>query len=172
LVTNKKIKLLGELHDFPEGTMSIGRLDKETEGLLLLTTNGKLSYLINSSKVEKEYYAQVDGDITDEAITKLRDGLDITVEGEIYRTLKCKVRKLDTPPDIPPRIKKIRGDHHGPTSWVSICLREGKNRQVRKMTAKVGFPTLRLLRYRIGNIILNRRVAGSVEEVDVFDLGI
>ena len=164
--------MLGELYDFADGTMSIGRLDKETEGLLLLTTNGKLSYLINSSKVEKVYYAQVDGDITDEAITMLRDGIDITVEGEIYRTLKCKVRKLDTPPDIPQRIKKIRGDHHGPTSWVSICLREGKNRQVRKMTAKVGFPTLRLLRYRIGNIILDERVAGSVEEVGMFDLGI
>ena len=97
--------MLGELYDFAVGTMSIGRLDKETEGLLLLTTNGKLSYLINSSKVEKEYYAQVDGDITDEAITNLSEGVDITVEGELYRTLKCKVRKLNTPPDIPPRIK-------------------------------------------------------------------
>lgn len=172
MVTNKKIKLLGELHDFAEGTMSIGRLDKETEGLLLLTTNGKLSHLINSSKVEKEYYAQVDGVVSDEAIEQLKNGVDITVEGEVYRTLKCKVHKLLTPPNIPPRIKKIRGDHHGPTSWVSISLREGKNRQVRKMTAKVGFPTLRLLRYRIGNIILDNREAGSVEEVELFDLGI
>jgi len=152
--------------------MSIGRLDKETEGLLLLTTNGKLSHLINSSKVEKEYYAQVDGDISEEAINALIEGVEITVEGKIYKTLSCKVKKLDSPPNIPPRIKKIRGDHHGPTSWVSICLREGKNRQVRKMTARVGFPTLRLLRYRIGNILLENREAGNVEEVELFDLGI
>jgi len=150
--TNKK--MLGELFNFPEKTMAIGRLDEPSEGLLLLTTDGKVSEYIRSSKIEKEYYAQVDGEITLEAIEKLKNGVEISIETGLYLTKNCTVLKLETP-QLPARAKKIRDERHGPTSWVSITLTEGKFRQVRKMTAAVGFPTLRLVRVRIGNISIN-----------------
>jgi len=165
LVTNKKKKLLGELYDFPENTMAIGRLDKATEGLLLLTTDGKVSYFINSKKVEKEYYAQVDGIMDQAAIDAMQKGVEIGFFGKRYMTKPCKAVCLLTPPNFPTRTHKIRDDRHGPTSWVSITITEGKYRQVRKMTAAVGFPTLRLFRVRIGAILLNDMKAGEVLEV-------
>ena len=161
-------KLLGELRSFPEGTMAIGRLDETSEGLLFLTTDGKTSEFIRSSKIEKEYYAQVDGIITDEAIEQLKNGVKIGFDGTKYQTKPCKAFKLKTIPDFPERSKKIRDERHGPTSWVSITLREGKFRQVRKMTAIVGFPTLRLVRVRIGEIQLNSMNSGEVIEVGEF----
>ena len=165
LEDNRKKKLLGELYDFPPGTMSIGRLDKQSEGLLLLTTDGQVSYEICSSKVEKEYYAQVDGQITPEAIHAMTQGVEIGFEGIKYMTKPCFAHILTEMPDFPPRTQKIRDDRHGPTTWVSITLREGKYRQVRKMTAAVGFATLRLVRVRIGGIELGEMVAGEVVEV-------
>ena len=161
-------KLLGDLFDFPDSTMAIGRLDEKSEGLLLLTTNGKVSEFVRSSKVEKEYYAQVDGTVTDDAIERLKQGVEIGFEGIKYITKPCRAFKLDSLPEFPLRGKKIRDDRHGPTSWVSITLKEGKFRQVRKMTAAVGFPTLRLIRVRIGNIKLNTMKPGEVIEVDEF----
>lgn len=166
----KKKKLLGELHPFPEGTMSIGRLDEQSEGLLFLTTDGKMSAKVRSKKVEKEYYAQVDGDIDENAIIHLQEGVEISTASEIYKTLPCKAYKLKDLPDFPPRIKKIRDERHGPTSWVSITVSEGKFRQVRKMTAAVGFPTLRLMRVRIGETWLNNLQSGQVIEVEDFEL--
>ncbi len=157
-------KLLGELGDFPEGIMAIGRLDEKSEGLLLLTTDGKLSNHICSSKIEKEYYAQVDGAITEEAIEHLKNGVEIGFEGKKYTTQPCKVSLLASAPDFPERSKKIRDERHGPTSWVSITLREGKFRQVRKMTSAVSFPTLRLVRIRIGNILLEDMPIGKVNK--------
>ncbi|ARS37781.1 pseudouridine synthase [Pontibacter actiniarum] len=167
----KKKKLLGELHDFPEGTMAIGRLDEGSEGLLLLTTDGKMSEYVRSKTVEKEYYAQVDGLLTEEALRKLQQGVTITVEGTPYTTKPCAAFKLDPAPDFPERSRRIRDDRHGPTSWVSITLTEGKNRQVRKMTAAVGFPTLRLIRVRVGNFHLRQLPSGAVEEVNDFAMG-
>lgn len=164
-VTNEpkgyKKKLLGEFYNFPDGTMAIGRLDEASEGLLLLTTNGKLSYYINSSAIEKEYFAQVDGIITEEAIEKLKNGLTLSNQGSIYKTKPCEAKKI-SPPDLPARRKNIRGDHHGPTTWISIILTEGKYRQVRRMTAAVGFPTLRLVRTRIGNLTIKDMQPGQV----------
>lgn len=160
--TNKK--MLGELYKFPKNTMAIGRLDEPSEGLLLLTTNGKVSEYIRSSKVEKEYYAQVDGIITNNAIEKLKNGVEISTESGKYITKNCIVLKVETP-DLPKRAKKIRDERHGPTTWISITLTEGKFRQVRKMTAAVGFPTLRLVRVRIGEIQINNLKACEVIEV-------
>ena len=148
-------KFLGTLNDFPEGIMAIGRLDEKSEGLLLLTTDGKISDFVNSQKVEKEYYAQVDGNISSKAIEQLQLGVDIGFNGKKYQTKPCKSYKLDKVPEIPMRSQKIRDDRHGPTSWLSITLSEGKFRQVRKMTSAVGFPTLRLVRVRVGSIQLN-----------------
>lgn len=166
----KKNRLLGELHDFPEGTMAIGRLDKDSEGLLLLTTNGSLSTKITAGNTEKEYYVQVDGKISEEAIQKLKTGVEITVNGKKYKTLACKALKLDTKPDFPERSKKIRDERHGPTSWISITLTEGKFRQVKKMTAAVGYPTLRLVRVRIGKELLGNMNSGEVIEKVHFQL--
>ena len=160
-------RLLGELFDFPDGTMAIGRLDEKSEGLLLLTTDGKTSTYITSNNIEKEYYVQVDGDINDTAINDLRKGIEIGFDGKKYMTKPCLVRLLKNQPSFPERSKKIRDKRHGPTSWISITLTEGKFRQVRKMTSAVGFPTLRLVRVRIGNIFLENMDSGDVKELEV-----
>ena len=161
-----KKKLVGSLYDFPEGTMAIGRLDEHSEGLLLLTTDGQVSEYIRSRKIEKEYYSQVDGLITDEAIENLQQGVEIGIRDVKYQTKPCKVFRLDKDPGFEPRTRKIRDERHGPTSWISITLTEGKYRQVRKMTAAAGFPTLRLVRVRIGNILLGDLIAGEVRNVE------
>lgn len=162
-------KLLGDLHDFATGTMAIGRLDEPSEGLLLLTTDGKMSEFVRSSKVEKEYYAQVDGLITPTAIQALQGGVDILINGSNYRTKACKVTLLDHLPQLAPRRRKIRDERHGPTSWIAITLSEGKFRQVRKMTAAVGFPTLRLVRVRVGNYTLDKLQPGEASMLPDFD---
>jgi 23S rRNA pseudouridine2457 synthase len=166
----KNKKLLGELSEFPDGTMAIGRLDEQSEGLLFLTTDGQVSELIRSKKVEKEYYVQVDGEMSLDAIQQLQEGVEIRLKTSTYTTLPCQLHRLDPPPIFKERLKKIRDDRHGPTSWISITIREGKFRQVRKMTAAVGFPTLRLLRVRIGKIKLNELQSGEVIEVSSFEI--
>jgi 23S rRNA pseudouridine2457 synthase len=150
--------------------MAIGRLDEASEGLLLLTTVGDTSEFIRSSEVEKEYFVQVDGIIDQEAIEKLKSGVEIRTGKGLYSTIPCKVSKLSDTPDLPAQRNKHRDDRHGPTSWISITLTEGKNRQVRKMTAVVGFPTLRLVRVRIGNVLLKKLKPGDVIEVEQFDV--
>ena len=164
----KSKKFLGELYDFPDGIMAIGRLDEKSEGLLLLTTDGEMSNFINSKKVEKEYYAQVDGNISGEAIKALKSGVEIGFNGKKYQTKPCQAFKLEQAPKLPKHKQKIRDDRHGSTSWVSITLKEGKFRQVRKMTSAVGFPTLRLVRVRVRSIHLNTMQIGDVVEVDTF----
>ncbi len=163
----KRNKLLGELYDFPEGIMAIGRLDRDSEGLLLLTTDGKVSYEVLGKKYEKEYYVQVDGIITQETIEKLKKGVEIGFEGKKYITKPCKSSLIEVPINLPLENRHVRNERHGPISWASITLTEGKYRQVRKMTAAVGFPTLRLIRVRIGNIHLDIS-SGDVVEVESF----
>lgn len=160
-------KLLGELYNFREGTMAIGRLDHDSEGLLLLTTDGKMSEEIRSKKVEKEYWVQVDGLITEKAIAALGSGVGITVSKVQYTTLPCEVRRFSQLPELPARAKPVRDDRHGPSSWVAITLTEGKFRQVRKMTAAVGFPTLRLVRVRIGDQHLADMQPGEVVSIEL-----
>ncbi|WP_426059327.1 pseudouridine synthase [Hymenobacter sp. B1770] len=164
-----KKKKLGEFHHFPEGIMAIGRLDEDSEGLLLLTTDGRMSEHIRSKKVEKEYYAQVDGLINEGAIAQLQGGVEIGIHNVRYQTTPCQARQLDPAPTFAPRSRKIRDDRHGPTSWVSITLTEGKYRQIRKMTAAVGFPTLRLIRVRVGSLHLGAMQPGEVVEVQTFE---
>ncbi len=161
-------KLLGELYDFPEGTMAIGRLDEDSEGLLLLTTDGKMSEIVRSKTVEKEYYAQVDGIINEPAINQLKKGVEIGFKGIRYTTKDCDAKMINKLPDSIGQGRRIRDERHGPTSWLSITLTEGKFRQVRKMTAAVGFPTLRLVRIRVGDIHLQNLKAGDVIEVASF----
>lgn len=162
----RKKKLIDTIFDFPNGCMPIGRLDEKSEGLLLLTTDGKLSDTINKSGIEKEYLVLVDGAIDDASIKQLCNGVQIGIHGKKYDTKPCKVKKIDTPL-LPDRPKKIRDERHGPTTWLSITITEGKFRQVRKMTSAVGFPTLRLVRVRIGEILLEELNPGEVIPIQI-----
>ncbi|MBA6315655.1 pseudouridine synthase [Cellulophaga baltica] len=162
----RKKHFLGELYDFPEGIMPVGRLDEKSEGLLLLTTDGKLSDTINQSGIEKEYYAQLDGEIPHEDILQLERGVLIGLSGKKYITKPCRVKTLLDAPLLADPDKKLRIGTHRPNSWISITLTEGKFRQVRKMTAAVGFPTLRLIRVRIGTQVLEELEPGTVVQID------
>lgn len=130
------------------GYYAAGRLDKDSEGLLMLTDNGKLQQRIAdpSFKLAKTYLVQVEGVIDNPAITKLNQGIELKDgPARAYRA-----QKTDAPELLWPRDPPIRFRQNIPTSWVSMSLKEGKNRQVRRMTAAVGFPTLRLIRTHIG----------------------
>jgi 23S rRNA pseudouridine2457 synthase len=127
-----------------------------------------MSEIVRSKSVEKEYYAQVDGIINEEAIAQIKGGVEIGFKGIRYTTKKCEAKIINQLPDCISEGRRIRDDRHGPTSWISITLTEGKFRQVRKMTAAVGFPTLRLVRIRVGVIHLQNLKAGEVIEVESF----
>ncbi len=147
---------------FPKDAYPVGRLDHDSEGLLLLTNDTSLnSLLLNPKKhYSKRYWVQVDRDITDEAVGLLRKGVTINVNGE-YRTHPAVVTKIDEPL-LPERVPPVRFRLSVPTSWIEITITEGKNRQVRKMPAAVGFPTLRLVRSAIGPIEIANMQPGEV----------
>lgn len=157
-----KKRFLTELYDFPKGTMPIGRLDEKSEGLLLLTTDGKLADTINSGAIEKEYWAQLDGSIDSLSVKKLAAGVTIGIFGKSYTTKPCRVEKLVEAPALPDANPKLRIGLHRPTSWIKIILTEGKFRQIRKMTAAVGYPTVRLIRVRVGTITFHGLQEGNV----------
>ena len=138
---------------FPADVYAAGRLDHDSEGALLLTDEGPLVKRLLDPKFEhpRTYLAQVDGQITPEAIRQLAKG--VVIKG--YRTKPCKAEMVEAPEWIWDRTPPIRYRAAIPTSWVRLTLIEGKNRQVRHMTAAVGFPTLRLIRTQIGNIALD-----------------
>ena len=145
----------------------IGRLDYDSEGLLVLTNDKNLHYHLLDPRFNhpREYLVQVDGAITDEAILRLQAGIEISIEGRIYRTKPSRVKIFSESPEVPERNPPIRFRKHIPTSWISIELTEGKNRQVRKMTAAVGYPTLRLIRWRIGNATVQSLKPGEYLEL-------
>lgn len=136
----------------------VGRLDRDSEGLLLLTDNGQLQNRLANPKFAhpRTYYVQVEGIPDLSALDQLRTGVTI----QNYRTRQTKVELLTTEPDFPPRIPPIRDRQSIPTAWLAMVLTEGKNRQVRRMTAKVGFPTLRLVRVAIGSDDHQLRLTG------------
>lgn len=142
---------LKDFFEVPVDVYPVGRLDYDSEGILILTNDKKINHeILNPTFVHsREYWVQVEGEITDEALHDLQNGVDITVDGKGYRTKKCKAVYFKTLPSVPDRNPPIRFRKNIPTSWVKLILTEGKNRQVRKMTAAVGFPTLRLIRFRI-----------------------
>ncbi len=149
---------LKEYIEIPE-VYSVGRLDFDSEGLLLLTNDGQLKhYLINPQfEHSRTYWVQVERIPTKESLQKLRDG--VTIQG--YRTKPALVNLLDAEPNLPPRTPPIRSRANIPTAWIEMILTEGKNRQVRKMTASVGFPTLRLVRVAIAHLNLADLMVGQ-----------
>lgn len=164
---NETTGVLGDLYPFPKDVYPIGRLDKDSEGLLLLTNDNqfKNNVLSIKKKLPKTYYVQVDGGITRAACEELESGqIIIKHNKKNYRVAPAKCRII-TEPKLPERSKPIRFRKEIPTSWIALTLREGKNRQVRKMTAAVGFPTLRLVRWQIGNLTLGNLQPGDVIEI-------
>ena len=150
---------LAGIYKFPPNVYPVGRLDKDSEGLLLLTDDKSLTeYLLNpENKHEREYYAQVEGIPTREELNKLESG--VIIEGKTTLPAKAKLlNKIKIIPRDPP----IRFRKNIPDCWISLTLIEGRNRQVRKMTAKIGHPTLRLIRIRIKNILLENLQPGKV----------
>lgn len=162
-----KHKTLKDVFDVPADVYAVGRLDNDSEGLLILTNDKSLNnrLLHPSFAHEREYWVQVDGVITGEAIGQLCSGVAITVDGKPYRTRPCKAEIFSTAPAVPPRNPPIRFRKEIPTSWIRMILTEGKNRQVKKMTAKVGFPTLRLIRHRIAGLDLEGMQPGDIREL-------
>ena len=134
----------------PPGVYPLGRLDRDSEGLLLLSDEPGLNTKLLDPKNAhpRTYWAQVEGEISEPALQKLREG--VVIEGKM--TLPTEAKRIH--PDLPPRDPPIRHRQNIPTSWLELTLHEGRNRQVRKMTAAVGFPTLRLLRVAIGQFHL------------------
>ena len=149
---------------FPPNVYAAGRLDHDSEGALLLTDDGRLIKKLLDPKFEHPrcYLAQVDGHITQEAVNQLKRG--VVIKG--YRTKPCQAEIVETPENLWERVPPIRYRANIPTSWVRLTLIEGKNRQVRHMTAAVGFPTLRLIRVQIGNIALGDLQPGEWRVVD------
>jgi 23S rRNA pseudouridine2457 synthase len=146
------------------GVYPAGRLDTDSEGLLLLTDDGVLQARIASPRHElaKTYWAQVEGIPTEAALTALRGGVDL---GD-FTTKPAKARLINEPPNLWPRDPPIRYRAKIPTTWLELTLREGKNRQVRRMTARVGFPTLRLVRGAIGMVSVDGLPLGAWREID------
>ncbi len=141
-----------------------GRLDYDSEGLLLLTSDGALQHSIASPsrKMPKTYWVQVEGRITREAISQLEQGIMLK-DG---MTRPAKARIMDSP-ELWPRVPPVRRRENIPTSWLELTITEGRNRQVRRMTAAVGFPTLRLVRYRIGSWTLDGLSPGHHRRITV-----
>jgi 23S rRNA pseudouridine2457 synthase len=160
--------VLGDLFAFPKDVYPVGRLDMDSEGLLLITDDKSLNHKLLNPKFKhsKEYLVQVDGAINQEAITKLERGVIIKHKKMDYKTLPAKAKIIDVP-SLPERNPPIRYRKSIPTSWISLTLGEGKNRQVRKMTASVGFPTLRLVRDKIENLTLGEMKPGEVIELEM-----
>lgn len=163
---------LADLADFPKDVYSVGRLDKDSEGLLILTNDKKLNQALLHPKNQhqRSYWVQVDGSPDATAITQLSEGISIKINKKIHHTLPAKATILETPPSLPERNPPIRFRASIPTTWIKLSLIEGKNRQVRRMCAKVGFPVLRLVRSSIEKLTLDEMDIGEVRNFSRKDL--
>ena len=141
----------------------VGRLDYDSEGLLILTNDAALNHklLHPSFKHQRQYLVQVDGQITSEALMKLQTGVEININRQAYHTRRCKAILMEDTLAVPNRTPPVRYRKDIPTSWIALTLTEGKNRQIRKMTAAVGFPTLRLIRTGIEKITVGNMQPGD-----------
>lgn len=157
-------KTLKDFFDVPSSVYPVGRLDHDSEGLLILTDDSAVHTLLLHPKRghEREYWVQVENIINTGALAKLEHGVNINQKGKHYLTAPAKATVFKEPPKIKDRVPPIRERKNIPTSWLRLIITEGKNRQVRKMTAAVGFPTLRLIRYRIGNATIQNLEPGEM----------
>lgn len=154
---------LADFGPFPPEVYPAGRLDADSEGLLILTSDNQLKQFLTEPRFHhpRTYVVQVERIPNDEALEKLRQGM--IIEGQ--KTKPAEARLLSDEPELPPRAVPIRFRKNVPTAWIEITLREGRNRQVRKMTAKAGHPTLRLVRTKIGKLTLKGLGPGEWREL-------
>lgn len=167
-LSSKDKRTLTDYLTLPKDVYPVGRLDHDSEGLLILTNDVTLHHKLMHPKfkVTKTYLAQLEGDIDEIALTKLKKGVTISHEKNSYITKPAIVEKLITSPNLSERNPPIRYRKSIPTSWISITISEGKNRQVRKMCASVGFPVLRLHRSKIGELGLDALLPGECVMLD------
>lgn len=153
---------LKSIFKFPRDVYPVGRLDYDSEGLLLLTNDGELNELLLNPAYQhkREYLVQVEGIPAEKDISRFKKG--IVIQGR--KTLPAEA-ELISPASLPTRNPPVRFRKNVPDSWIKILLTEGKNRQVRRMTAAIGFPTLRLIRVRIENILIDNMKPGEVREL-------
>jgi 23S rRNA pseudouridine2457 synthase len=154
--------------DFPKDVYPVGRLDADSEGLLILTNDPSLNHRLLHPKQRhhRTYWVQVEGQLTPDACQLLQTGVTISIDGKPHRTLPAQAKIMAQPPILPDRNPPIRFRQNIPTSWLALSLHEGKNRQVRRMTAAVGFPTLRLVRWAIEDVKLHQMQPAEVVEVE------
>ena len=167
-ISSHEVRLLGDVaFNFPEGTHAIGRLDNQSEGLLLLTTNKKVTRLLFQGERahSRTYLVQVKNRVSDENVELLRSGIPISAKnGQVFVTTPCKVEKVDTPENLFSSGYELR--EGVPNTWLLITLTEGKFHQVRKMVAAIHHPCKRLIRVSIENISLGDLQPGEVKEMD------
>lgn len=159
-------KGLGSLISVPKDVYPVGRLDLDSEGLLLLTNDNSINHRLLTPKYKhkRTYAVEVDGEVKNESLEKLMNGVEINLKGKLYRTQKCKARIIT--PSFPERHPSVNAIKHPTRSWIEITLTEGKNRQVRRMTAKIGHPTLRLIRTSIEDLTLGDLKSGELKKLN------
>jgi len=167
-ISTHDVGLLGELEfNFPEGIHAVGRLDSNSEGLLILTTNKKVTRLLFSAEVphKRTYLVQVKNNVSNEKLDLLRKGISIRIKGGIfYTTPACDINKIEQPEDL---YKYIENSHqYGPHTWLLITLTEGKYHQVRKMVGAIHHRCKRLIRISIEDLLLNDLAPGKVKELE------
>lgn len=160
-------RVLGDLYDFPPDVYPVGRLDRDSEGLLILTNDKSLNHrLLDPDRGHRRtYWVQVERIPTPQALEQLRTGVAIRVGKQPYRTRPASVETMPSPPTLPERDPPVRFRKTVPDSWLALRLSEGKNRQVRRMCAAVGFPVLRLVRYAIAGLTLADLAGSAVRDV-------
>ncbi|HXB42779.1 MAG TPA: pseudouridine synthase [Puia sp.] len=166
--TSKEQKsTLKDFFDLPKDVYPVGRLDYDSEGLLILTNDKELNHqlLDPSFSHEREYWAEVEGEIDEFALQRLQPGVDISIDGKSFKTKPCIAGTFPGAPLVAERNPPIRFRKNIPTSWARLILTEGKNRQARKMFAKVGYPVLRLIRYRIEKITIDGLQPGEMRTI-------
>jgi len=163
-------KTLKDCFSVPKDVYPVGRLDTDSEGLLILTNDNAFKNQLLSPKFKhhKTYWVQIEGNASEKELCQLENGVEISIKGKKHQTLPAKAKQLDDSAIsiLPERFPPIRFRKEIPDSWIQLTISEGKNRQVRRMTAKVGLPTLRLVRYSIEKLTIKGYKSGEMRELD------